>query len=73
MRMSKFSLHDEDAREKPAEDPINAIYGIIREDIVDRKKETYSWDEIVSLCGHYTVSLTNQSQQFQNGRRHIVP
>ena len=73
MRMSKFSLRDEDGRERPAEDPINAIYGIIRQDIIDNKKEIYSWDEIVSLCGHYTVSLTGQGHLCHNCQASIVP
>lgn len=56
MQMSKFSLYEDKDAPRGAEDPISAIYGRIREDILLNKKETFSWDEVVALCGNYTVS-----------------
>lgn len=54
--MSKISLHDDEGRRRAVEDPISAIYGRIREDILRNEKDTYSWEEVVALCGSYTVS-----------------
>ncbi len=56
MQMSKISLHDDEGRRRAVEDPISAIYGRIREDILRNEKDTYSWEEVVALCGSYTVS-----------------
>ena len=61
MTMSKISLHDDEGRRKIVEDPIFAIYGRIREDIIRHQKDTYSWEEVVALCGGYTVSAVNSS------------
>ena len=58
MQMSKISLHDDEGRRRAVEDPISAIYGRIREDILRNEKDTYSWEEVVALCGSYTVSTT---------------
>ena len=58
MTMSKISLHDDEGRKKAVDDPISAIYGRIREDILRNEKDTYSWEEVVALCGSYTVSTT---------------
>ena len=57
MTMSKISLHDDEGRRKTVADPISAIYGRIREDILRHEKDTYSWEEVVALCGSYTVSI----------------
>ena len=65
MVMSKDSLHEAGDRGRGPEDPISAIYARLREDIVRNNKETYSWDEVVGLCGNYTVSLRNHSQSLR--------
>lgn len=56
MVMSKISLRDEDDRHQPKVDPIAAIYGRVREDILRNHKQTYTWEEVTSLCNGYTVS-----------------
>lgn len=56
MQMSKISLRDDDDRHRAKEDPIVAIYGKVREDILRNHKQTYTWEEVTSLCGGYTVS-----------------
>lgn len=54
--MSKISLRDEDDRQRAKVDPIVAIYGRVREDILRNHKQTYTWEEVTSLCNGYTVS-----------------
>ena len=56
MQMSKISLHDDEGRQRAVEDPISVIFGRIREDYLQNEKDTYSWEEVVALCGSYTVS-----------------
>ena len=56
MQMSKISLHDDEGRQRAVEDPISVIFGRIREDYLRNEKDTYSWEEVVALCGSYTVS-----------------
>ncbi len=63
MTMSKISLYDDEGRRKAVEDPISAIYGRLREDILRNEKDTYSWEEVVALCGSYTVSTTGLATQ----------
>lgn len=57
MLMSKISLRDDDDRHRAKEDPIVAIYGKVREDILRNHKQTYTWEEVTSLCSGYTVSI----------------
>lgn len=61
MQMSKISLHDDEGRRRAVEDPISAIYGRIREDILRNEKDTYSWEEVVALCGSYTAEQIKQT------------
>ena len=56
MLMSKISLRDDDDRQRAKVDPIVAIYGRVREDILRHHKQTYTWEEVTSLCSGYTVS-----------------
>lgn len=56
MLMSKISLRDDDDRQRAKVDPIVAIYGRVREDILRNHKQTYTWEEVTSLCNGYTVS-----------------
>lgn len=56
MVMSKISLRDDDDRPQPPVDPIAAIYGRVREDILRNHKQTYTWEEVTDLCIGYTVS-----------------
>ena len=63
MVMSKISLRDDEDRQQPKVDPIAAIYGRVREDILRNHQQTYTWEEVTSLCNGYTVSghLLHQS------------
>lgn len=54
--MSKISLRDDEDRHQTRVDPIEAIYGRVREDILRNHKQTYTWEEVTSLCNGYTVS-----------------
>ncbi|KAL3138278.1 Mcm2-7 hexameric complex component [Trebouxia sp. C0010 RCD-2024] len=45
MLMSKISLRDDDDRHQTKADPIVAIYGKVREDILRKDKQTYTWEE----------------------------
>lgn len=59
MLMSKISLRDADDRQRTKVDPIAAIYGRVREDILRHHKQTYTWEEVTSLCSGYTVSSSH--------------
>lgn len=62
MLMSKISLRDDDDRHQTKTDPIVAIYGKIREEILRKHKQTFTWEEVTTLCSGYTVSTYQHPQ-----------